>query len=181
MSDPGNIRDVPIPPGMREEWAAELAAPAVETRREEVLKLFVCRVGGEWFGFEPTLLSQTLPDAEPCKLPHRGHGIVEGLVNADGRVIVCVAFDRFAGVLPATAASGTKRLLVMNFQKWLFAIRSDEVLGVEEVSRNTIHQVPQGAPESLRQCANGLAFHKGRAVMILDTESLVRQVTKALI
>lgn len=180
MKDEVSHLEVPIPPGRREEWAALLAETASDKDRERQTSLFLFRVGAEWFGLDPALLSMTIPWTQSRRLPHRKSGVVEGVISADGRVIVCLSLERFAGVLPGGSAASTRRTLVLSWKKEPFAIGVDEVMGVEDVNVDQLSPLPSSAGETLQKCARGVVLYKGRMVICLESETFVGQLVEAM-
>jgi len=169
--------DLPIPSGRREEWATMLAEPPQIKAAGDRQKLFVVRLGAEWFGFPPAMLVATQPDAKPHRLPHRLDSTVEGLVNADGRVIICISLERVFGVLPAEGSNDAPRLLVFHSGGWTFAARARQVTGVEEANFENLQPLGESAEESLRRSARGLVVRDGQAVTCLDEKLLVDTLT----
>lgn len=169
--------DLPIPSGLREEWASLLAAPPKIKAAGDRKKLFVVRLGAEWFGFPPSMLVATQPDAKAHRLPHRLDSAVEGLVNADGRVIICISLERVFGALPAEGGSDAPRLLVFQSGGWTFAARARQVTGVEEVNFENLQSLGESASESLRRSARGLVVQDGKALTCLDEDMLVDTLT----
>jgi chemotaxis signal transduction protein len=102
---------------------------------------------------------------------------VEGLVNADGRVIICVALERVFEVLPGESAVDAPRLLVFQSGGWTFAARARQVVGVEEVNFGGLRPLGESAAESLRRSARGVILRNGQAVTCLDAELLVNTLT----
>ncbi len=172
--------DLPIPAGQREEWARRLAEIPASEDRSNVRRLFLFRVGAEWFGIEPSILSMTMPYVTPRRIPHQSRSLIDGLVNADGRVIACISLERFAATVPGGSPGVTRRWLVFAWKKWPFAVRADEVLGVDDVDDSRCDPLPSGAGEMLRKCARGIVFHKGRAVICLENEAFSGCLMEAL-
>lgn len=180
MSESDSSLGLPIPEGRRDEWALGLAQKQAEVRETSRLRLFLFRVGGEWFGIEPAMLSMTIPYARPRRLPHQRGRIIDGLVNADGRVIVCLSLERFAGVLPGDFPEGKKRLLVFSWQKWTFALSADEVSGVEDLDADRCDPLPSSAEENLRQSTRGIVLFGERAIICLDGPRFARKLEESL-
>jgi len=172
--------ELPIPAGQREEWARRLAEIPASENRVDPLRLFLFRVGAEWFGIDPGILSMTMPYAKPRRIPHQGRTLLDGLVSADGRVIVCVSLERFAGTATGDGGTGTKRLLVFSWKKWQFAVTADEVFGVDDMDETRCGPLPTGAGEALRRCARGIILHRDRAVICLEGERFVGRLMEAL-
>jgi len=170
----------PIPAGQREEWAEDIARPLDEGRERAWKRFFLFRVGAEWFALDPKMFVMASPPASPQRLPHRQGSIVEGLVNADGRVIICIAFDRLVGVASSSVPSLQRRLLVIGSPQGQTAFHADEVLGLESLDVEGLAPLPAGAPGHLRNCALGVAVQDGRPVVCLDPEALARQLAEIL-
>ncbi len=175
-SDPSHL-ELPIQPGRRQEWARLLAEapPAIEPGDRQ--KIFVARLGAEWFGFPPSMLVAVQPDVKPRRLPHRLDSTVEGLVNADGRVIICISLERVFSVLPGESGADAPRLLVFQSGGWTFAARARQVAGVEEVNFESLQPLGESTSENLRRSARGLIVRNGQAVTCLDVNLLVNNLT----
>ncbi len=180
MKDENTHLEVPIPQGRREEWAALLAEKAADKDRQRLASLFLFRVGAEWFGLDPSLLSMTIPWTKSRRLPHRKSGVVEGVISADGRVIVCLSLERFAGVLPGGGTTATRRTLVLAWKKEPFAISVDEVMGVEDVEVDHLAPLPSSAGETLMKCSRGVVLYKGRLVICLEATIFAEQLVEAM-
>jgi chemotaxis signal transduction protein len=180
MERPASHLDQPIPEGRRDEWAAWLAAQAAPEKSAATERLFLFRLQNEWFALEPSALAMTVPYVRPRQLPHQRGKIVDGIINADGRVILCLSLERFAGVQPRGVPEPNRRLLIFSWQKWLFAAVAGEVLGVEDVAAADAGALPESAPEALRKCARGIVLHGGRAVVVLQAPAFFEQLGAAL-
>lgn len=180
MSEDVSHLDLPIPDELRAEWAADLAKPPEANKNEAERKLFLFRLGAEWFGLDPTVLAATLPDSRPRRLPHRRNALLEGVVVFDGRVVVCLALERLFNLLPSPGENGTRRLLVVNWGDWTFAFRVDEAIGVEELPEDKITPLTQSAADFMRRCATGVALHRNFAVTCLDADALMKELEATL-
>jgi chemotaxis signal transduction protein len=179
MNADGN--NLSIPDGLREFWASQLAAEPSAALSGTKIRRFVFRVGAEWFGLDPRALSLTLPDVRPRQLPHRAGGLLEGLINADGRIVVCLRMPHLWDILASQTPSGAgRRVLVFQIEGWSFAIRAEEVQGIEEFAEDTIGPISSGAPEALRHCAQGIVFHEGKAVSLLQAGPFAELARKKL-
>jgi chemotaxis-related protein WspD len=58
------------------------------------------RVGPEWLSLPTTLFQEVAPNRLIHSLPHRRQGIVLGLVNVRGELLICVSLARLLGIVP---------------------------------------------------------------------------------
>jgi len=171
----------PLPPELRAEWAAEIARPPVaDTGRDGGLRLLVARVGGDWLGFPPHLIASTLPVAGVRRIPHRTTGNLEGLFNADGRVVVCVDLERLLKTSSASAADASVRMLILQWRRTQVAVRVRAVLGLEELDMSSLQMLRDDASASLAGVSRGVAVHLGHPVVCLDAERLVAALQEAI-
>src|SRR5919198_3790598 len=86
-----------VPPaGYRAEWTTALAkAPARhEPDRTSVL---IFRIGAEWLALSTALVQEVITPRRVHSLPHRAGGVVAGLINVRGELVVCVSLARLLG------------------------------------------------------------------------------------
>lgn len=170
-----------LPPELRAEWAAEIArAPLADSGREGVLRLLVARVGGDWLGFPPHLIASTLPVAGVRRIPHRANGTLEGLFNADGRVVVCVNLEHLLKTSADFAADASARMLILQWRRTQVAVRVRAVLGLEELDLSTLQMLRDDASASLAGISSGVAVHRSHPVVCLDAGRLVAALQGAI-
>ncbi len=171
----------PLPPGLRAEWAEDIAQPPeIEASREGRERLLVAQVGGDWLGFPPDLIAATLPVATVRRIPHRVSGNLEGLFNADGRVVVCVNLERLLSTSPAAAGGEAARMLILQWRRTQVAVRVRMALGLEEIDLSVLQKLRDDASTSLAGVSRGVAIHAGRPVVCLDGERLVASLQEAI-
>lgn len=103
------LLDRPLLPGYRRAWTEhfaqkrKLAAPA---RRSALL----FRINAEWLAL-PTPAFQEVAERRPVhSLPHRRQGIVLGLVNVRGELLICVSLGRLLGLAGSPLREHSARL-----------------------------------------------------------------------
>src|SRR3989442_6591429 len=118
-SDAGlQLLDRPLPADYRQEWAAHFAQERDLTPPARISALLF-RIAAEWLAL-PTQAFQEVAERRPIhSLPHRPQGLVLGLVNIRGELLICVAVNQLLGLektaLPARRRTGAERLLVVNW------------------------------------------------------------------
>ncbi|GAT35050.1 chemotaxis signal transduction protein [Terrimicrobium sacchariphilum] len=180
MNGPRLVRSLPA--DLRVEWAAEIARPpVVEASREGRLRLLVARVGGDWLGFPPDLIASTLPVGSIRRIPHRVSGNIEGLFNADGRVVVCVNLERLLQTSAALSEDASAaRMLILQWRHTQVAVRVSSAWGLEEIDLSALQKLREGASASLAGVSRGVAIHINQPVVCLDAERLVASLQEAI-
>jgi len=122
--------------------------------------LVLFRLGQEWLAL-PTPTFQEVAERRPVhSLPHRQRGIVLGLVNVRGELLVCVSL---AGLLRLeTPASDHARcvvydrLLVANWDGHRMVFPVDEVQGVHRVRGDVMKDPPATISQSAHACTQAV-------------------------
>src|SRR6185436_7560933 len=119
------------------------------------------------------------------RVPHRG-GILRGLVNVRGELLLCVALDVMLGLERSPEGNGpenettTKRLLVCNRKGSLLALLASEVHGVHQFHPRDLKEVPATLAKAAANFTLGVLHWKERAVGCLDDELLFYALNKGL-
>lgn len=114
-----------LPPDHIEEWTRHFAAPAaVEAAGTQ--SAFVFRIGADWLALPAGAVDEVAEPRVVHGVPHRG-GIVLGLVNVRGELLVCVSLARLLGIEPNTPGAG--RLLVLRAGARRMVCPVDEIHG----------------------------------------------------
>ncbi len=171
----------PLPAGLRREWAEDIARlPEIEAAGEDRARLLVAQVGGDWLGFPPDLIAATLPVTTVRRIPHRVSGNLEGLFNADGRIVVCVNLERLLKTSPLSGGEEAPRMLVLQWRRTQVAVRVRSALGLEEIDLSQLQKLRDDASESLAGISRGVVIHAARPVVCLDGERLVASLQEAI-
>jgi chemotaxis-related protein WspD len=162
----------PIPPGWRAGWAADLASP-IETGENRQAKLFVFRLGNEWFGVDPGTVSEAARVVPVRSLPHHDPGVVAGLVSLRGRVLVLLKLAEFLQVSRWEADTTLQRLLIFRHGEWRFGALADEVAGFFSFPATQVHSLPATHERDETAFAHGLFARPGRSIIWLNTGRLL--------
>src|SRR5262249_52549954 len=124
----------PLGAEYREEWTQHIAREKASISRARVSALLF-RIGPEWLGL-PTDAFQEVAERRPIhSLPHRRQGMVVGLVNIRGELLICVSLARLLDIQtkPAAAPSARAmqdRLLVVKWDGQRLVCPVEEVHGI---------------------------------------------------
>jgi chemotaxis-related protein WspD len=178
------LLDRELPEGYSEHWARHFAEAAVEAAIERDA-LLIFRIGAEWLALPATVIDEVAGVRPVHALPHRQSGVVLGVVNVRGELVVCVSLGRVLGAAQRPPESGsapraTGRLLVLRRGSSRFAAPVDEVHGMRRVARSELLRTPSTVGK-----ANGIfTLHvlpwADHAVGCLDDELLFHALERNL-
>jgi len=167
--------DRPIAPEYRREWTEHFAR---EKRIATPAKIsaVIFRIGPEWLAL-PTQAFQEVAERRALhSLPHRRHGVVIGIVNVRGELLLCAALDRLLGLQTAPHAKRTRlifhRLLVADWSGQRFTFPVDEVQGVHRFHQFDLREAPATVARSGLNCTAGVFPWRHFTVGLLDPDNL---------
>lgn len=167
--------DRPITPDYRQEWTAHFAREKrIATPAKTSAVIF--RIGSEWLAM-PTQAFQEIAERRALhSLPHRRHGVVIGIVNVRGELLICAALDRLLGLQADTRAKRSRvifdRLLVADWAGQRFAFPVDEVHGVHRFHQFDLREPPATVARSGLNCTLGVFPWRNCTVGFLDPDAL---------
>ncbi|MES2709400.1 MAG: chemotaxis protein CheW [Verrucomicrobiota bacterium] len=167
------------------EWTERIAHEKKDARAD-TRSAFIFRVGEEWLALPPRILQQV---AEPCpvrSLPHRRDGVVKGIVNIRGELIVCVSLAAALGLekepsaVPGPDRGVYGRLLVVSQGGHRLAFPVDEVHGMHRYHPGDLRPPPATLSGSRLTCTAGLLPWRERTVGCLDDGLLLHTLNRSL-
>jgi chemotaxis-related protein WspD len=171
--------DTPSPPGYVDEWTARLAIPEEETDGE-LVSVLVFRLGPEWLALPVATLTEVTRPRVVHRIPHRG-GIVAGLVNIRGELLVCVRLELILGIADTPQPDhDQQRFVVIHRDKETWVFRADEV---DQVYRLAMPQLALPAPTLNRAHAKltrGVFPYQSHSVGLLDESRLFQTLRERL-
>src|SRR3954468_13811615 len=91
------LLDRPLPPNYRRDWTDHFARKK-RTAAPAKISAVLFRIESEWLAL-PTQAFQEVAERRMIhSLPHRRAGLVLGLVNVRGELLICVSFSRLLGI-----------------------------------------------------------------------------------
>jgi len=175
--------DRPLTADYRREWTDHFAREKkIATPAKTSAIIF--RISNEWLSM-PTEAFQEIAERRGLhSLPHRRRGVVLGIVNIRGELLICASLGKLLG-LDATAPIKRQlavfdRLLVANWNGQRFAFPVDEVHGVHRFHSADLREPPATVSRSGFNCATGVFPWRNFTVGFLDPESLVAALNRNL-
>ena len=177
------LLDRPLLPEYRRAWTEhfaqekKLASPA----RHSAL-LF--RINSEWLAL-PTPAFHEVAERRPVhSLPHRQQGIVLGLVNVRGELLICVSLGRLLGLARSppheTPRTTYDRLLVAHWDGHRCVFPADEVRGILRFQTSELQEPPATLAKSRLSYTQGILRWQDRAVGLLDADLLFSSLNRSL-
>ncbi len=106
-----NLLDREAPPGYSTEWTAHVAAEK-KAAEPGIKSVIIFRIDKEWLAVPTDILQEVIDNYTIRTLPdHRG-GIVKGLINVRGELLLCIALEVVLGMENAEVRTPKDRLLI---------------------------------------------------------------------
>ena len=168
-------------------WTRHFSQPKSITD-PDTQSLVIFRLGQEWLALPARTVEEVLDQRTVHGLPHRRNGILLGLVNVRGELVVCVSLSRLlnSGSLPSPAprAQGAntawKRLLVVRRGAVRAVFAADEVHGMHRCDRRDLNDLPATIAKCGRTHAVALLTWGERSVGVLDVERVFGALERSL-
>lgn len=173
----------PLPAAYREEWTRHYAVqkPLIEPGTTSAL-LF--RLEREWLGLPTDLFQEVAERRVIHSLPHRRDGVVLGLANVKGELVVCVSLGHLLGVVQAKTLSQLRhsyaRLLVANWHGHRLAFPADEVHGTCRFHLQQLQPRPAQTGGQGPLFLRGILPWQGRPVPFLDGDTVFSTLNQRL-
>lgn len=152
----------------------------------DTASMVIFRIGGEWLGL-PTAVFSEVVDVRPIhSLPHRRDGVVLGLTNVRGELLVCVSLAQVLGIAPEAKAQKLRqgavyrRLLVMREKDSHIAFPVDEVHGIHKFSPGQLKEVPATVAKATATYTRAMLPWNDIAVGYLDDQLLFYTLNRSL-
>ena len=173
------LLDRPLPQDYRREWSAHFANEEKRSLRARSSAV-VFRIASEWLALPTEAFQEVAENRRIHSLPHRRSGVVLGLVNVRGELLICVGLDRLIGIdMRAAKAenesatqSRRRRLLVVGWENSRLVFPVDEIEGVYRFQTKELKEPPATVTKSNLSYTRGLLLRNQKTIGLLDAESL---------
>ncbi|MEO8315407.1 MAG: chemotaxis protein CheW [Pseudomonadota bacterium] len=161
-------------------WTEQASRKRDVTERATV-SVLIFRVGKEWFALQSTSLTEIAGLRRIHSIPNRRNGIVLGLVNIRGELVVCVSLRGILNIeAAATESSGdlSRRMLVIQRDGASTVCPVDEVHGIERFTTSELGNLPSTVSGAAARYTCARLEWSGRSVGVLDERMLFQAVTR---
>jgi chemotaxis-related protein WspD len=166
------------------------AARAIGTERHHTARetdsAVIFRLGAEWLAL-PTGIFQEVCATRPIhSLPHRRNGIVLGIANVRGALLVCVSLHELLGIDRAPEGGQAPRRLIQerllvagcDGQRLVFPV--DEIHGIHRFRPEQLGEPPATVAKSAATYTRATLAWQEKTVGLLDDELLFYALNKNL-
>jgi chemotaxis-related protein WspD len=144
----------------------------------ETESVVIFRVGAEWLAL-PTAVVNEVANIKPVHtLPHRTGGVVLGVTNVRGELLISVSLALILALQPSTDSNGAAtptlyaRLLVLCRDALRVVCPVDEVHGVYRFRPGTLKDIPATLAKAGAGYSRKLLPWNGHSVAVLDDQLL---------
>lgn len=180
-----SLLDRPLPSGYREEWALRFARSADDRdAAEEMRRIVLFRLGAEWLGLPTQTCHEVAELRRVHSVPHRRNGVVRGIVNVRGELLVCVSLAELLGSgaeqNTGSATATSRRLLVIGRDDQRVAFEVDEVHGIHAYREQDRSAVPATIGKSAAALTTSMVTWRGRAIGCLEPTMLLDMIDRSM-
>ena len=179
------LLDRPVPAEFTIDRTRHFGAPkAVDERETQSVVIF--RVGREWFALPTSVIAEVAERRVIHSLPHRRAGVVLGVANVRGELLVCVSLGRLLGLEslsesgPGVRRTGHDRLLVVRRDGVRVVLPADEVSGVQRFHSTELKEVPTTVSKAATAHSRAVLSWSGHVVGLLDDHLLFRTLHRSV-
>ncbi len=174
-----------VPAGYRAQWTTHFATPKrVEDGDTQTIVIF--RIGAEWLALPVPVVTEVASLRPIHSLPHRRSGVVLGLANVRGELLVCVSLGRVLGLDQSAADSletrrgAHRRLLVIRRDEVRSVCPVDEVHGIHRIPSRELQEVPATVAKATATYSKAMVPWNGHSVGLLDDQLLCYTLQRSL-
>ena len=184
------LLDAPAPADFLNLATEHFARPAQDVAghaaASDAQSVIVFRVRAEWFAIR-TAVCLEVADLRPIHpLPHRRDGVVLGVANVRGELLVCISLAAILGVMTPpeaqpkqTRRTVAQRLLVARGEASPVVFPVDEVQGVERFHARDFTAVPATLAHAQVTYTKALLSLGERSIGVLDEQLLFYTVERS--
>lgn len=158
---------------------SRLAAHPGDPASGQSARFLLFRIDEESAALPARVLRRVTPVARPIPIPHRTTGVLRGVCNIRGELVLCGDLRRLLG-LPARdgaprpdQSADLRRMVVLGPADDSWAFEVDALLGVESVDPGAFRAAPVTVGYSIADFTTGVADIVGHTVTILDGERIL--------
>lgn len=165
-------------------WTRQIAQQKTLAERD-THSVLVFRTGAEWLALPIAVLTQIASLRTIHTIPHRRDGVVLGLANIGGELLVCFSLSQILGVEPASATKTHShrvegRLLVAQRDGARAVFPADEVYGIQHFHERELAPVPATVARTTATYTRAVLPWQNKSVGVIDDQLLFHTLNRSL-
>ena len=178
------LLDRPAPADYLATWTKHVAQ-AKHVEEAETQSVVIFRVAGEWLGLATHVVSEVTNALPIHSLPHKRGGVVVGIVNVRGVLVVCASLAHVLGIEPLAGAQENKsarhaRLLVIRRDDVRMVCPVDEVHGIQRYRSTSLLEPPSTVTRAAASYSKAILPWNKHSVGIVDEERLFLMLKRSI-
>jgi chemotaxis-related protein WspD len=177
------LLDRPLLPEYRHAWTEHFARKKTLPAPAKTSALLF-RINAEWLALPAQAFQEVAERRFVHSLPHRRQGVVLGLVNVRGELLICVSLGHLLGLDPIPLRESRRatydRLLVSLWGGQRFVFPTDEARGIHRFQAPELTEPPATLAKSRLSYTRGVLHWQGQAVGLLDADLLFSSLNRSL-
>jgi chemotaxis-related protein WspD len=164
------------PPGYIGDWTRHFAQ-SKQDKEFGTLSAIVFRLGAEWFALPTLAFDEVAEQRTIHSLPHRRNGIVLGLVNVRGELLICVSLSKMLGMkgtVPPKPLRQSEQLVIMRNERGRMAFPVDEVQSIHRYHPRDLKSVPATIVKAAAAYTKAVLPWHDNLVGLLDDQLILR-------
>jgi chemotaxis-related protein WspD len=171
------------PAGTQASWTTHFAEP-LATGTSGTVAIFVFRLGRDWFALPVGLVAEVAPERTVHTLPHQRRGVVLGVVNLHGALVVCLSLGAVLGLDGDSASAPERqferaRMLMLHQGDVRAACPVDEVSGIHRVDPAALVETPASVAGA-RACVTHVWAWRDGTVGLIDATLLCQAIRRSV-
>jgi chemotaxis-related protein WspD len=159
----------------------EQASRKRDVAERATVSVLIFRIGREWFALQSTSLTEITSLRRIHSIPNRRNGIVLGLVNIRGELVVCVSLRGILNVESVESegsGAAARRMLVIQRDGASTVCPVDEVHGIERFTTRELGNLPATVSGAAARYTCARLNWSERSVGVLDERMLFQAVNR---
>ncbi len=168
----------PIPGDYVIEWTTLLTQDRNQQQvsQQKTLSMNIFRLGHEWLALPTDVVKQVLPPRPIHSIPHRSNQLLQGIVNVQGQLLLCVSLYELLGITPIRLTTlrstddikNDAYLLVIEKRQNVWAFEVDKLYGLYRCDSEGLRNAPSLGRNTLGRFTQAIVAWQDENVSYLD-------------
>lgn len=180
-----DVLDADLPPDDVTRWTRQVAQEKAVAQLD-THSVVVFRIGAEWLALPTPVFREIASIRAIHSLPHRRNGMVMGLANIRGELLVCVSLREILSLGETAERKREKqrtadaRLLVVQREDGRAVCPVDEVYGIQRFHPRELMEVPATVAKAAAKYTKAVLSWQKKSVGVLDDQLLFYTLNRSL-